>query len=155
MYKNIKEYKWVEVVRSSKQWTRNGKYNKFSQIIVLYPNFFKLSKYRQTSILEHEYWHHIWHKIPRLYRKIWEWISNWKLIKTLNIMWIITETENSYVSDYAKTKITEDWSECIEVNYLINYDPKHIWSKFKPYATFKMGIAVSMYNYFSKKESWK
>ena len=151
----IKEYKWVEVVCSTKETTRNGKYNRFSQIIVLYPHFFTLDKIKQTSILEHEYWHHIWHKMPMLYKKIWEWLSNWKLIKTLNIMWLTKATTNSYVSSYAKTNIKEDWSECIEVDYLVKHHPEYKGTRFKAFATYKMWIAVSMYNYFAKKEQWK
>lgn len=151
---SINEYKWLEVICSTKETTRNAKYNRFSQIIVLYPHFFTLDKIRQASILEHEYWHHIWHKMPILYKKIWEWISNWKLIKALNIMWITTHTKNDYVNDYARTKITEDWSECIEADYLLTH--LHKWKKrLWTFADVKIKIAKSMYDYFSNKELWK
>lgn len=142
----IKEYKWLSVVINKKQWKVNASYNRFSKVIVLYPSFFKLSIVRQYSILEHEYSHHIYWRMPILYRKLWEFISNWKLIKVLNIMWITKYKKNAFVSEYAKTKSTEDFAECIEIKYLSDNDKK---KTFKTYADFKMKIAYSMYTYFS------
>ena len=72
------------------------------KVITIYDKFYKLSKVRQESILEHEYWHHVWHKMPILYQKLWGYISNWKLTKLLNIMWVTIYTKNAYVTDYAK-----------------------------------------------------
>lgn len=155
MYEDLKEYKWIKVERRNfKPWNpkANWTYSKSKNTITLYNNFFKLDKVIQESILEHEYWHYIWHKMPMLYRKIWEWISNWKLIKTLNIMWITTHTENDYVTEYAKTKVTEDWSECIEAEYLLTH--LHKWKRFWTFADVKVKIAKSMYDYFSNKELW-
>lgn len=158
MYENIKEYKGVRIVRKTFKRSNpkaNWSYSKTRNAIILYKRFFDLDEIVQTSILEHEYGHYIWYKMPMLYRKIWEWISNWKLIKTLNIMWITKHKENAYVTKYARTKITEDWSECIEIDYIFKNNPKYKNTKFWTFADDKMRFAKSMYDYFSKKEQWQ
>lgn len=158
MVRIITQYKWIKVIRKKFKPGKpnvNWSYSKTRNAIILYNNFFKLDTIRQNSILEHEYWHYIWHKMPVLYRKIWEWISNWKLIKVLNVMWYTKHNKNDYVTDYAQTKITEDWSECIETEYLLRNDPKYKWKSFESFADDKMRIAKSMYDYFSKKELWQ
>ena len=56
-------YKGLKVIRKSKKWLSNASYNRFTKRITLYDRFFKLDKIIQNSILEHEYSHHIWHKM--------------------------------------------------------------------------------------------
>ncbi len=156
MFKTLTEYKWIPVIRKKeKPWKPlvNWSYSKKHQRITLYDRFFIHDLVIQESILEHEYAHHIWHKMPELYRKIWVLISNWKLINLLHIMWLTEYTENAYVTNYAKTKITEDWAESIEVEFIVRnkYKGRQIWS----FADFKMKTSKAMYDYFSKKELWK
>lgn len=147
----IKEYEGIPVIHK-KQWKTpevNASYNRFSQVITIYDIFYTRSKVIQKSILEHEYSHHIYWMMPLVYRKLWEYISKWKLTKLLRIMWITTHTKNAYVTEYAATKVTEDWAECIEYNYLFKtkYKGKRLWT----FADVKIKIAYAMYTYFSNK----
>ncbi len=158
MYKNLSEYKGVKVVRKKEKQNKphvNGSYSKARQTITLYDRFFNLDLIIQESILEHEYSHHIWHKMPKLYQKIWALISNWRLINILNVMWITEYSKNAYVTDYAKTKITEDWAESIETLFILNNKKEYKGKSFRTFADFKMKTAKAMYDYFSKKELWK
>lgn len=140
-----KQYKWVPVFRlkQGKTPNANASYSPIRKRIYIYDNFFTHPEENQKAILEHEYAHHIYYKMPIVYRKIWTLISNGKLIKLLNIMGIIDFKENGFVTSYAKKNEKEDFAECIEANYLKQ--------RFKLYTQFKFKIAVSMFNYFSNK----
>jgi hypothetical protein len=141
----LSEHKWLKIIIKDKhpRVNANASYNHLTKKITLYDNFFKHSKKKQDGILEHEYAHHIYYKMPLIYRKIWGLISNGKLIKLLNIMWITPHNKNAHVNDYAKTSAREDWAECIEADFL--------WEKYIQYTWFKIRVAVSMFEYFDKK----
>ena len=140
-----KEYKGLKVIRKWSKGEVNASYNRFSQVITIYDIWLTQTEANRKAILEHEYAHHIFWKMPLLYQKLWGYISNWKLIKLLNIMWLTSFKHNAYVTSYAKKNVREDWSECIEAKILI-------WQrKFHSYADFKINVSNSMYNYFSNK----
>ncbi len=158
MYKDLKEYKWLEIVRKKEKPGKpfvNGTYSKTNETITLYDNFFKHDLVIQESILEHEYWHHIWYKMPKIFRLLWELISNGKLVKILYIMWLTKYDKNAYVTDYAKKNIKEDWSESIETLFILNNKKEYKGKSFRTFADFKMKTANSIYTYYSKKELWK
>lgn len=146
----IKEYRWVPVIREKVLMRKgkvvawiNARYDVKKKIIILYDRFLKRTDITQKAILEHEYAHHIYYtKIPLVYRKIWTLVSNWKLIKPMNILWLTEYTENAYSTSHAESHPREDFAECIEIPILEN--------KFSSYVSFKVKVAVSMYNYFSK-----
>jgi len=141
----MRKYKGLKVIRKDNKWESNASYNRFTKRITLYDRFFLLDDRIQKSILEHEYAHHVYYKMPLAYQKLWGYISNWKLIKLLNIMWITPHNKNAYTTKDPRTAVKEDWAECIEAKYLIKN------KKFWTYADFKIKVAYSMYTYFSKK----
>ena len=141
----IKQYKGLKVIHKTKKWESNASYNRFSQVITIYDLFYTRDKVVQESILIHEYAHHVYYKMPLIYQKLWGYISNWKLIKLLNIMGITKYKKNAYTTKDPRTAVKEDWAECIEAKYLIKN------RKFWTYADFKVKVAYSMYTYFSKK----
>lgn len=143
----INSYKWVKVVRKDYKKSNpkvNGSYSKKKNTITLYDRFFKLEEDVQASILEHEYSHYIWYRLPLIIQSIWWMVSIGNNIM-LKASWY---KKNAYVTEYAKTKITEDWAECIEVWYLLSN--KYKGKKFWTYADFKIKVANKIYNHYSK-----
>tara|TARA_R110000764_G_scaffold5867_4_gene22766 strand:+ start:328 stop:558 length:231 start_codon:yes stop_codon:yes gene_type:complete len=76
MTKIPETYKGLSIAINNNYSKYNASYNKFSQVIVIYPNFSTLSNIKQKSILEHEYAHHVYYKMPLAYKKIWQYLSN-------------------------------------------------------------------------------
>lgn len=143
----MEQYKWIKIVRK-KYWrtkTTNAWYSRTFKRIYLYDRFFTKSKERQAKILEHEYSHHIYRNMPKVYRSIWKVLSNWKAIKYLNIFWITEYKENAYITNYAKSKIAEDWAETHEESHTC-YD-----KRYNNYVDFKIKTVKAMMNYFINK----
>jgi len=142
----MKDYKWLKVVRAriNRLWI-NANYKK--GVITLYDNFFKLSYVRQQSVYEHEYAHHIFYQLPKTYQVVWRLISNWRLIKLLNVFWIIDYKENDFLNSHAKKNYKEDFSEQIELKYLIENSKKAYKQGLRnDCLMFKYKTAVSLYN---------
>lgn len=145
----LDEYKWLRVIRK-KEWKNplsNASYNKRRKTITIYDNFFTHDDFTQMTIFEHEYAHHIYYKMPLVYRKLWWYISNWRLIKVLNILGLTKYKENAYVTNYAKKNVREDFAESVEAFYVLEKKKMKIFSFWQ----FKVDIAKSMYDYFSNK----
>lgn len=135
------KYKWLQVIRAKDRPWVNASYSKRKKTIYLYDNWFRLNAYRKESVLIHEWGHHIFFKLPKLYRLVWKFISNGRLIKLLSFFWIIHYNKNSYINNHAKDSHLEDFSECLEFAYLREKDDK---SKFNPCVEFKIKIATSL-----------
>jgi len=149
----MKDYRGIRIVRKTHKPTNpkaNGSYSKPRNAIILYDKFFDLEPDIQASILEHEYSHYIWHKMPSSIQRIWQLISvgDPRILKKLDYK------ENAYVTEYAKTKITEDWAECIETEWLLSNSKKYKGKKFGTYADFKLKIAKKIYDYYCRQKHW-
>lgn len=138
------EYKWVKI-KVQKGWGRmNARYIVRTKTIILYDNWFTFNKIKREQILQHEYTHHIWYKIPYLYKKIWALISNWSLCKLLYIFWIANNSKNAYISKYAEKNNVEDFAETISIWILSNKRQVNYWS----FVDTKIKLAVPLYNYY-------
>lgn len=91
-------------------------YNVEKDTIVLTPRFFLFDIEHQEGILEHETAHRLWElRMSETEKQAWEEVSElhfkvrWRLVKKGKIFY-----KNSWVNDYAKTKVTEDFWETIE-----------------------------------------
>lgn len=144
---NIREYKWVRVRHSDdfsrdKKGILSGKYMVDFDTIILTSLFYTLPERRQKAILEHEYAHAIYFKMPEVYREVWVLISEYDEIvkKALQKRWV-EYNENKWVTQYASTSPVEDFAECIEED---TYNPKTYWD----YRDVKVKIAKAIINKF-------
>lgn len=142
-YNDITEYRGLKIVRPliDKPKT-NAAYSRTRKCIKLYKRFFTYDEKKQKKILEHEFSHHIFRGLPKSYQRTWKNISTWRSIEFLNITWICEHTENAYITNYAKTKYTEDWAETYEESILG-------YKKRNNYIDFKVQTVLSMMEHFS------
>ena len=117
-----------------------GQYYKTYKLIILTSLFYKLPREDQEGVIMHEYWHHIYHTMPASYRALWflMWSFDDKILKKLKNFGMIF-TENTYVSNYAKTNASEWFSENIRIKYL---EENIEWK----WAKLKNRFAVYMFN---------
>jgi len=119
---NIQSYRGIPVVYTdlfvSRKWNTWKYLRNFNKIIIT-SLFYTLDRKRQQAILLHESWHHVYYTMPKAYREVWKLISNKDPIidKALAKKGIVYK-ENWYVTNYAKTNESEDFSECLEEDFM-------------------------------------
>ena len=139
------EYKGLKVIHKKRHKLNgiNASFDNKTKTITVYDRWTKRSKERRAWILFHEYAHYIYmNKIPYLYKKVWELISNWKLIKILRIFWITEYTENVYLNKQSERNANESFAWLNEQYVLGKAYPNYIWTKIK--------LARAMFLYFDK-----
>ena len=115
-------YRWIPIKYSNdfnKKKSVGAFYLRKYKRIVITSTFFQVSLERQQAILLHESWHHVQNIMPKAYREVWKLISNKDPIidKALAKKGIVYK-ENGYVTKYAETNESEDFSECLEEDYM-------------------------------------
>lgn len=147
-----KIYKWIKVIKSNKYLkSGNAWYSRKDKIIYYNRNIFLKSDEQIISILEHEYAHYIFtEKVTFAYRILWKSISNFdnKIVKKINRLFDTNYKKNKYISKYAQKSYYEDFSECIEYNYLNSL--LSVKREYKGYLWLKMKVAQLIFNKFSK-----
>lgn len=146
----MKNYKGLKVIKSNENMDANAWYSPKEQIIYYNDNLLKKNKLRQMSIFEHEFAHHIFiHELPKMYQLLWKAISNFdnKIVKKVNNIMGTTFSKNSYINNYAGTSYLEDFSECIEEQYLNEH--RKVKKTYKWYLWVKMKVANALYNKYN------
>jgi len=149
MFENIKEYKWVPVVIKrneiyDKHPTALATYSKWK--ITIYEPFYTQSDEEKQAVLAHEYAHHIYYKMTFTEKKIWQFISTWRLIKILNIFWFTKYKKNAFTRKYAKTNYREDFASC--AGHIKRLELYSYLKPFNNFADFKIKRVQSILNYY-------
>lgn len=144
----MKTYNWVEIIYVNEYRLNNknimARYYKWK--IYIYKSYHTKNKVIQQGILAHEYWHHILTKLPKTYYILWRLVSDGKLIKILNTLWIIEYKENNYPTDYAQKNFREDFCECHKMNEVQRLQNNYI--DYNNYVDFKLKIVNNLINNF-------
>lgn len=120
-------------------------------VIVVYPNWFTLDKIKRDAILRHELGHKVLRKdFSAQILRLWKLTSEWdpRLIRLVNEKLGTNYSENAWVSSYARTNYSEDFSETLEESYI----KKMKWdkSKYNSFADFKILLAEALMDKYTK-----
>lgn len=141
----MKEYRWLKInYKEEHKWKWvNASYDNKTQTITIYERLLKKDDEFIEMTLFHEWCHFIYMtKVSRIIKAIWKLVSNWKLLKILNILLWKRYKKNNYVSWEARRNANEDFARCLA------QWRKH-WT-YNSYVDLKIEIAENILNYFSK-----
>lgn len=141
----MKTHKWLKIIRKKVhkwKWV-NASYNNKTQTITVYDRLLEKDDDFIEMTLDHEFYHYIYmRKVNLIIKTIWKLISNWKLLKILNILLWKNYKNNNYVSWEARRNTNEDFARCLAQGR------KH-WI-YNNYIDLKIIIAENILNYFYK-----
>lgn len=149
--KPLTEYKGLKVIQADihKSWNKDAlaSYNRKTEIITVYKDFYNRGDVTRKRAMYHEYTHHVFSKMTLVYKAIWRLISNWKLLPILNAFWITSCTNNAFAREYWKTNYKEDFATCGE-----EIERQRVQSErvFHTFADFKLSVVKSLLNKYTK-----
>lgn len=147
------KYKGLEVIHANhmiKSEYGAASYATWFDKIFVNDRFFTFKENEQEYFLEHEYWHHVYRDIiSENYRKLWELISNpsQSLLSKVNARMGTNYTNNSYVTEYAETNESEDFSECCRA--ILAKKGEWVSKDFWDYRDFKLLVVKAYYKKYN------
>lgn len=148
-------YKWLKIIYidSYKKGDKDilGSYNKRAKTIKIYKDYHRRTYRVRMTVLAHEYGHHMYYRLSFLDKRVWQLISNWKLLWLLNRFWQTTCTQNAFVREYARKNSREDFACCVgEIERQRLAGPK----EFKNFAGFKINNVKTLLSKYKEDVRW-